>query len=142
MKTSGCIDKAIVILKRFYGSRWFSYSIIFLGILLRMRHYLFNRCLWVDEVSIALNVINRSFSEFFQALDYNQFAPIGFLVVEKVMVQAFGSSEYVFRALPLIAGIASLFLFYKAAQWFIRPEAIPIAPGLFAISKPLVYYSA
>lgn len=49
MRVPGYIDKVFVILKRFYGSKCLPYSIIFLGILLHMRHYLFNRCLWVDE---------------------------------------------------------------------------------------------
>jgi hypothetical protein len=44
--------------------------------------------------------------------------------------------------LPLLAGIASVFLFYKLAGKVLSAKAVPIATGLFAISPALIYYSA
>src|SRR5690606_12042987 len=64
---------------------WFlSMLVVVLGIVLRLRQYFANRSLWVDEASLALNIINRSFGGLTQPLDYNQGAPVGFLFIEKL----------------------------------------------------------
>lgn len=120
----------------------FLWVIICLGIILRLVQYLSNRSLWLDESMLALNIINRSFSQLLQPLDYNQGAPIGFLMVEKLLIQAFGSSEYILRLFPFLCGVFSLFLFCKVAKHYIKQKATLIALLLFAISKPLIYYSS
>jgi hypothetical protein len=125
-----------------YDSKRFLWGIICLGIVLRLAQYLFNRSLWLDESLLALNIINRSFSELLQPLDYNQGAPIGFLIVEKLLVQVFGDSEYVLRLFPFLCGIVSLFLFFKVTTDYIGIKAVPVALGLFAISDRLIYYSS
>ncbi len=116
--------------------------IICFGIVLRLTQYLSNRSLWLDEAYLALNIINRSFSELLQPLDTFQAAPVGFLIVEKLFVQALGTSEYVLRLLPFLCGIISLFLFCRLATHYIATKAVPIALGLFAVSDSLIYYSS
>ena len=93
--------------------KFLPWIIILLGAVLRISPYLSNRSFWNDEAMISLNIINRSFQQLFNALDYNQGAPIGFLIVEKLLIKVFGESEYVFRLFPLICGILSLIIFYK-----------------------------
>ena len=56
-------------------------AIICFGILVRLVQYLFNRSLWADEAVLALNIVNRSYLELLEPLDYEQGAPIGFLMV-------------------------------------------------------------
>ncbi len=115
---------------------------ICIGIFLRSVQYLLNYSLWIDESFVALNIINRSYLELFKPLEYNQGAPIGFLIAEKVATQIFGNSEYSLRLFPFLSGIASIFLFYKIARWFSKPTATAIAIGLFALCDRLIYYSA
>jgi hypothetical protein len=91
---------------------------------------------------LALNIVNRTFSELLQPLDYNQGAPIGFLIVEKLAIQTFGNNEYALRLFPLVSGIVSLFLFYSVATCYVNPRATSIALVLFAASGPLIYYSS
>jgi hypothetical protein len=112
------------------------------GALLRIAQYLLNRSLWVDEASLALNILHRSYSGLIKPLDYYQGAPFGFLVLEKLAVQSFGPSEYALRLLPLISGVLSLFLFYEVARKSIIPTAVPVATTLFAICASLIYYSS
>jgi hypothetical protein len=121
--------------------RYFPLSIIGFGILVRLSQYISNRSLWGDEASIALNIIHRSYLELLQPLDHNQAAPPGFLWVEKLSVQGLGNTEYAFRLFPLIAGIVSLFAFYKLAQWAVSPLALPIALILFACLEYSQYYA-
>ena len=120
----------------------FLWAIILLGVVLRAVEYLYNRSLFLDEASLSLNIVNRSFAELLQPLDYDQGAPIGFLVIQRVLVLSLGNNEYTLRLFPFICGIASVFLFYRVAKAFLRPEAVAVALGLFAISNRLIYYSS
>ncbi len=126
----------------FYDSKQLLWVIICFGIVLRLAQYLSNRALWLNEAYLALNIVNRSFSELLQPLDPFQAAPIGFLIVEKLLVQIFGNSEYVLRLFPFLCGIISLFLFCRLATHYIATKAVPIALGLFAVSDSLIYHSS
>jgi hypothetical protein len=128
--------------RRLYSADRLAWTLIGLGVFLRVAQYSANRSIWLDESGLALNIIQRSLGGLLQPLAYNQGAPLGFLILEKLSVQAFGSSEYALRLVPLLSGILSLLLFYELARRAIRPGAVPIALGLFAILNPLVYYAS
>jgi hypothetical protein len=93
-------------------------------------------------VSLALNVIEKPFSELLSRLAYGQAEPIGFVLLEKLVVSVFGPSELAFRFLPFLASVLSLFLFLHLATRCVNPTASRIALAIFAISDPLIYYSA
>ncbi|MGD1715885.1 glycosyltransferase family 39 protein [Dapis sp. BLCC M172] len=118
------------------------YLIIAFGVAMRLIQYLANRSLWADEAVLALNIVNGSYLELLQPLDYDQGAPIGFLIVEKLAVQILGNNEYVLRFFPFICGVGSLFLFYELSKRLIPKSAIIIGLTLFASLPFLVYYSA
>jgi hypothetical protein len=82
------------------------WGFVALGCLLRLRQFLFDRALWNDESMLALNLIHRSPAELLRPLEYDQGAPIGFLLLEKMAQLSFGSSEMALRFLPLVCGIA------------------------------------
>ena len=111
------------------------------GIIIRIAQYISNRSLWGDEAYIALNIVNRSYLELLQPLDYDQAAPPGFLWVEKLAVQLFGNNEYSLRLFPLIAGIVSLFVLYQLGKWTGSAIALPVALILFASLKYPLYYA-
>jgi hypothetical protein len=118
------------------------YYLIFWGIIVRLAQYLTNRSLWADEAVLALNIINRNYQQLTETLDYEQAAPIGFLWVEKFIVQLLGNNEYVLRLFPLIAGIISLFLFWQLAKKILPLLAVNITLTLFVCSPSLIYYSS
>jgi uncharacterized membrane protein len=115
---------------------------LILGIVLRIRQYLFNRSLWLDESMLSLNIVRRSAAELLKLLDYAQTAPVGFLWLEKLAVHYFGTGELALRLVPLLCGIASVALFALLARKFLPPSAVAIAVGLFSVSEPLIYYSS
>ena len=118
-----------------------SWIIIIFGITVRLIQYISNRSLWADEAVLALNIVNRSYSELTQPLDYDQVAPIGFLWIEKFLVNLLGDNEYALRLFPLIAGILSLFLCAMIARRYLDNLGRAIAILLFATLSPIVYYS-
>jgi len=117
-------------------------TILLLGIVLRLRQYLTGRSLWLDEAMLALNIVNRDFASLFKPLDYDQGAPIGFLLVEKVLNVLFGDHEFVLRLLPLAAGIVALFLFYLLLRQTTNGIGLLFGLALFAVGPRLIYYSS
>ena len=116
--------------------------LLILGFGLRLRQYLTSRSLWADEAMLALNIINRSFGELFQPLDFNQGAPIGFLLVEKFSHAMLGRHELVLRLFPFLAGLAAFGLFYLLLKQTMRRTGMLVALALFAVNPQLVYYTS
>ncbi|MDR3639176.1 MAG: hypothetical protein P4L84_35550 [Isosphaeraceae bacterium] len=116
--------------------------IIGIGIFFRVARYLASRPLWLDEVSLALNFGPTPWTDLFGPLANAQLAPAGFLMVEWVAVRILGFHALAMRLFPLVCGIASLFLFTGVARRCLRPEAVSIGLGLFAVSDDMIYYSS
>lgn len=125
-----------------YNSNALLIGIVLVSFTTRFTMYLSGRSFWIDEAMLVLNITDRSFVGLFHQLDYHQGAPIGFLLVEKLVITYFGDTEYAFRLFPLICGGLSVLLFYKLAKYCIETQFIPIALFLFAISSYLIYYSS
>jgi uncharacterized membrane protein len=113
-----------------------------LGAALRIRQYLANRSLWLDESFLAVNIIEHPIRDLFGPLQFNQAAPPGFLLVEKVATDVFGKSEYALRAFPLACGLISIVLFTALARRLIRPLVVPLAVAMFAVWPAHIYYSS
>ncbi len=142
METIGDKKFGLPDLKFLFDRPILPYIIIAFGVAMRLIQYLANRSLWADEAVLALNIVNRSYLELFQPLDYDQGAPIGFLMMEKLAVQILGNNEYALRLFPFICGVGSLFLFYELGKRLIPKSAVIISLTLFASLPFLVYYSA
>jgi len=123
-------------------ARTLVWALLVVGVVLRLRAYVFGRSLWLDEAMLGLNITARPFGRLLEPMEFNQAAPIGFLFVQRAAVNLFGGSEYSLRFFPLFCGIASLFLFWKVAESVLAPRTSVIALGLFALADRLVYYSA
>lgn len=127
--------------KDYFSLQFLSLLAVLFGILVRLVQYLHNRSLWEDEVNLALNLVERSYWELLQPLDYNQAAPPGFLWIEKLAIQLLGNREYALRLFPFLAGIVSLLAFYQFAQRYAAKVAAPIAITLFACLPYTLYYA-
>ena len=116
--------------------------LILSGMILRIRQYLTGRSLWVDEAMLALNIVERDFAGMFQPLEYDQGAPVGFLLVEKLFNVILGKHEFALRLFPLLAGLASLWLFYLLLRRITRGPGLLVPLALFALNPRLIYYSS
>lgn len=129
-------------LERLARSRALLWLIVGAGAVLRVVHYLHDCSLSVDESHLTLNVLDRGFAELLEPLGDRQGAPFGFLFLLKAITLTLGHSEYALRLISLLSGLASLFLFWRLAERWLSPLAVPVGLGLFAIAGNLIFYSA
>jgi hypothetical protein len=116
-------------------------ALILLGGGLRVAALLSDRCLWIDEAMLALNLVGRSPGQLLGPLDYNQGAPLGFLLAAKLAILCFGESEWALRLVPLAASLAGLAGFAWLARRILPPGAAVLALALFALSPHLITYA-
>jgi hypothetical protein len=91
--------------------------------------------LWGDEAALVVNFLDRDFAGLTRQLEGNQVAPLFFLWGEKAVILLLGSSEAALRFLPLLAGLLSLFLFWRLARLVLGPAGVLAAVGLLALAR-------
>ena len=128
-------------LKFFLKSDYIWWTLISLGVIFRLQQYIANRSLWHDEANLALNIINRTFAELLQPLDYDQGAPIGFLLITKTFTLLFGNEDYILRLIPILSGLLATYLAYRLAKEYLGVGGY-LFLLIFATSWSLVYYAS
>ena len=117
-------------------------AICSIGAILRIYFYVINRSFWIDEAMLALNIVSRSFAGLLKPLDWNQGAPIGFLLAEKSAISVLEGKDYILRLIPLLSGLASIPLIYLVSKKYVGQLSTFITLTLFAFSSRLIYYSS
>jgi dolichyl-phosphate-mannose-protein mannosyltransferase len=118
-------------------------AIMLLALVLSFIQFLCNRSLWLDEAMLALNIINKSYVQLLQPLDYFQVAPIAFLQIEKVFSTLIPNSEFGLRIFPLLCFWASVYLFYRITLILTKDAKITLLTvSLFCLNTSLMYYSS
>lgn len=126
-----------------WASRRLWIGVLLLGAGLRLWQYFGNPSLWMDELALTRNVLERPLGLLLGApLDFAQVAPPGFLLLLKSATWWLGDSEYALRLVPLLGALVSLPVFLRLAKRLPTPSAGLIALFLFAISPPLVRHGA
>lgn len=118
-------------------------AFVLLGAALRAWQYGGGATLWLNEIVVARNVLDRSvFALVTQSLDYDQSAPPGYLLLTKASVAALGGGELPFRLPPFLASLAALALFPLAAYRLLEGRGAILATALMALAVPLVQHAA
>ena len=121
----------------------FCLLIAFLGVCLALIQYFLNRSLWFDEAALAINFIEKDFFQLVSPLSPNVSAPIGFLIVEKLLAIIFGHNEMALRLLPLCCYLASIpFVFGFAIQLFPTKNVAFLSTAIFSITNSVLRYSS
>jgi hypothetical protein len=105
-----------------------------LGIVLRLLRYALCFPLWGDECMLAVNFLDRSWTDVAAPLEKGQVAPLGFVAIEMLAVGLLGFSEYSLRLAPLLASMAGLALFTKVARQSLSEQAAFFATAFLAVA--------
>jgi hypothetical protein len=118
-------------------------ALLGVGLVLRERGFLTGTIpLWEDEAGWAIRLVQLP-------LQAHDIRPLGFMALSKLLVSLLSPSETVLRALPWIAGIASLAmapfladrLFSSAASRLLFVAIIALHPAAIDLSKEFKPYS-
>ena len=79
--------------------------------------------LWLDEASLALNVLTRGFGGLLHPLDWGQAAPVGFLWLERAIAMHAETPDVFLRLLPWAAGVLLPWLLWELGRRFVGTAA-------------------
>jgi hypothetical protein len=97
--------------------------------------------LWLDEASLALNVMMRSFGELMRPLDWGQAAPVGFLWIQHAVSAAPDVPDLWLRIVPWCAGAMLPWLLWTIGRRMIGTGAGALAAVASAGSLLALRYS-
>lgn len=133
------------------AARWWqraTWLAIGLGGLLRLRWWLLDRSLWLDEALLATNVVERSYGGLLDPLGGQQGAPVGYLWLLRAIVDVAGPGERWLRLPALVGGLAVLVLtpavlrrLWSARVAAVATVSVAAAPGLVRYSAEVKQYS-
>jgi hypothetical protein len=89
-----------------------SAGVLVAGAVLRIRHWVFARSLWNDELSLVFNIRGRGYLGLLHPLWLSQAAPPGWLWLERASTDVFGTSDRALRLVPLLFGTGLLVLLW------------------------------
>ena len=110
------------------------FAFLTLGVLWRLVRYTLQFPIWGDEAFVCLNFLDQNYAALLGPLKCGQVAPLLFLWGELAAYQWLGGSELAVRLIPLLAGLGSMFLFYRLAWRTLPPLAATIAVGILAVA--------
>ena len=93
------------------------FTLVIIGIILRIKLYLYNNSFFIDECTLGYNIITKKYFELFLPLDIYQSAPPLFLVISKFILDISHQTGNIYtqdlalRVFPLCSSIVALPLF-------------------------------
>jgi len=133
-------ERTIALTERFYPATLL--LLVAVGIAMRLFAYLARSPLSTDEAKLAVNVVTATWPDLLaHQLAYFQEVPEGFLVLERLVSDWLGVGEQVLRLVPLVAGLASLGVFFLLARQYLSRGRALLAFALFAVAPGLVRFS-
>jgi hypothetical protein len=115
--------------------------ILVTAVLVRIYIYWRAPSLWIDEISLSMNVIMRPLLTLTQKLDFQQLAPLGFLWIQRLIVDLAGVSERTLRLFPLIAGCLSVIAVWDLSRRFLDRYGALMAAALIGFAPYAIRYS-
>lgn len=115
---------------------------IALSVYIRFDNYKTPPPLFIDEANVGRNLAERSIPEFWEKLDYEQYAPPVLLTIWKTSCVLFGYQEYALRALSLICSLLCMLLLYRLGNRYIDLKFIIAFPIIvFGMTYEVIFQS-
>ena len=111
------------------------------GVALVLYLWVSARPLWLDEEMIALNIRDRSFANLSGRLWLDQSAPFGWLLVQRLILLAAGSSELAVRAVPALFGVATVLVAFFIGQRWLTAAGSAVFVLLCSVGQWISFYS-
>ena len=99
------------------------------------------RPLWLDEQMIALNLRDRTFWDLSHQLSFDQSAPFGWLLLERIALLGLGANELALRLAPALFGIATLLCALMIGQRWMSPVGATAFALLCSFGQWLSFYA-
>jgi len=115
--------------------------ILITAVLARIYIYLRAPSLWNDEISLSMNVITHPLLALAHKLDFEQFAPLGFIWIERLIVDCAGVNERTLRLFPLVAGCLSVIAVWDMSRRLLDQYGALIAAALIGFAPFAIRYS-
>lgn len=118
-------------------------AVLLAGAALRCWQYFGRASLWLDEVAIAMNAIERPLASLLtKPLGFDQVAPAGFLAAVKLSLELFGDGELALRLFPFLTSLAALPVFAAVARRVLGARGSLFATALFSLGLPFFRYGS
>ena len=111
------------------------------GLVLRGFLYLHRPSLGLDEARLSLNIAARGFADLMLPLDLDQSAPLLYLWAERFVTRIFGVNELSLRLLPLVAGVAVLWLSVAVLRRLVTDRSVVLGLAILTVAPAMVAYS-
>ena len=118
------------------------FATIAAGLAWRLVRYFSGFPIWGDEAMLLLNTPERDYAGLSQHLRFAQVAPLFFLWLEKTALALFGPSEWSVHLFPFLAGLAAIFVFWRACRAAFSPAIAGFAVAILAVSYYPVRHGA
>lgn len=117
-------------------------GIAVVGIALRAAQAMANTSLWLDEIALVKGILGADlWSLLVRPLPFDQVAPKGFLLVQKLAVMALGPSDFALRLFPFLCSAAAVMLFTRLARRTLPAVGALCATLVFATGVPLITFA-
>lgn len=116
--------------------------LVALGAMFCVRGLIESRTLYLDEVDLARNFVERDFTQLLRPLDGRQLAPIGFLAAQWWLVRTFGLSEITLRLVATLAAMGTLPLMLLLCRRTLSALGGLVAMALLVYGSDFVYYAS
>ncbi|MDR1372895.1 MAG: hypothetical protein LBJ17_07265 [Dysgonamonadaceae bacterium] len=127
---------------KFNSANLAAYAVIAAGILVALLQFLNNHEMVQDEARVVFNIKDRSFAGLLRPLDYVQVAPILFLWITKALSFISPTSEQVYRVFPFVCFAATLFLFLKFLNHYVKDKyAVVIILAFYTFNNMVLFFA-
>jgi len=117
-------------------------AVLAVGIALRTAQFASNTSLSLDEIALAKGILSFDLPSLLtRQLPFDQIAPRGFLLIQKLAVLTLGPSDYVLRFVPFVCSLAALVAFSRLAQRALPPVGALVATVLFATAPLFIAFA-
>jgi len=105
-------------------------------------NFLYNRSLWLDEAFLGLNFRERSFFGLLRPLNHGQVAPIGYLLLLKILSFILGYHDWVFRLYSYATFLGTAYLLYQVVIKLFKQKLFAwFVLALYLSFRPVFYFS-